>query len=64
MAIAAWVLGGLGGLSAVAGILAATEVVTFLNDLPAAFTPLFWLTLGIVLLLVSIALAVSRTGYE
>ncbi|MEE8419704.1 MAG: hypothetical protein V3S02_06295 [Dehalococcoidales bacterium] len=64
MAIAAWVLGGLGGLSAVAGILAATEVVTFLNDLPAAFTPLFGLTLGIVLLLASIALAVSRTEYE
>lgn len=64
MAIAAWFLGGLGGLSAVAGILAATEAFTFLNDLPAAFTSLFWLTLGMVLLLVSIALAVSRTEYE
>ncbi len=64
MAIAAWVLGGLGGLSAVAGILMATEAISFLNDLPAAFTPLFWLTLGIVLLLASIAFAVSRTDYE
>ena len=64
MAIAAWVLGGLGGLATVAGILAATEVLTFLNDLPSAFTPIFWLTLGGVLLLASIAFAVSRTDYE
>ena len=64
MVIAAWVLGILGGLSAVAGILAATEIISVLNELPAAFTPIFWLTLGAVLLLACIALVVSRTEYE
>ena len=61
MAIAAWVLGSLGGLSAVAGIVAAVEVMPSLG---AEFTPTFWLLLGGVLLLASIAFAVSRGAYE
>ena len=64
MAIAAWVFGALGGLCAVTGIITATEVVPLLAELPAAFTTMFWLTLGVVLLLACIAFAVSRAGYE
>ena len=64
MAIAAWVFGALGGLSAIMGIITATEVVPLLAELPAAFTPVFWLTLGVVLLLACIAFTGSRGGYE
>ena len=64
MAIAAWVFGILGGLCAVTGIITATEVVPLLAELPTAFTPIFWLTLGVVLLLACIAFAVSRAEYE
>ena len=64
MATAAWILGILGGLCAVTGIITAAEVVPFLAELPAAFTPMFWLTLGAVLLLACIAFAVSRGEYE
>lgn len=64
MAIAAWVLGVLGGLCAVMGIITATEVIPVLAELPSAFTPLFWLTLGVVLLLACIAFAISRPEYE
>ena len=64
MAIAAWVLGVLGGLCAVMGIITATEAVTVLAELPAAFTPMVWLTLGIVLLLACIAAILSRGEYE
>lgn len=62
MAIAAWVLAILGGLCAVMGIITAAEVVTI--DIGTEFTAMFWLTLGAVLLLGSIAAAVSRTAYE
>ena len=64
MAIAAWVFGILGGLCTVTGIITATEVVPLLAELPTAFTPIFWLTLGAVLLLACIAFTVSRTEYE
>jgi len=64
MAIAAWVFGVLGGLCAVTGVLAATEVIPLLSELPSAFTPLFWLTLGVVLLLACIAFAIAQPQYE
>ncbi|MFC1950004.1 hypothetical protein ACFLVU_04375 [Chloroflexota bacterium] len=64
MAIAAWVFGALGGLCVVVGILSATEVLTFLNDLPAGFSPLFWLALGAVSLLACIAFTIAYTEYE
>ncbi len=64
MTIAAWVLGVLGSLCAVMGIITATEAVALLAELPAAFTPIFWLTLGIVLLLACIAAVLSRSEYE
>ena len=65
MAILAWVLGILGGLCAVMGIITAVEVIPLLAELPAAFTSMFWLALGAVLLLVCIAFAVSSSGgYE
>ena len=64
MAILAWVFGILGGLCAVMGILTAVEVIPLLTELPPAFTSMFWLTLGAVLLLGCIAAAVSRSSYE
>ena len=64
MAIFAWLFGILGGLCAVTGILTATEAIPLLAELPAAFTAMFWLVLGAVLLLVCIAFAVSSTEYE
>ncbi len=64
MAITAWVLGVLGGLCAVTGILTATEVISWLAELPVSFDAMFWLTLAAVLLLACIAFAVSRTEFE
>jgi len=64
MAILAWLFGILGGLCAAAGIVTATEAVPALDELPSAFTPMFWLALGAVLLLACIAFSVSRTEYE
>lgn len=64
MAILAWLFGILGGLCAITGILAATEAVPFLAELPTAFTAMFWLTLGAVLMLACVAFAVSSTEYE
>jgi len=64
MVILAWVLGILGGLCAVMGIITATEAVEFLDKLPASFDPIFWLTLGAVLLLACIAAVCSRSQYE
>lgn len=61
MGILAWIFGSLGGLCAVMGIVTAAEVAPSLGE---GFTAMFWLTLGMVLLLVSIAFAVSRTSYE
>jgi len=60
MGIAALVCGIIGGLCAVMGIVTAAGVdITFGDE----FTPLFWLALGTVLLLGSIAFAVSREPY-
>ena len=64
MAILALVFGVLGGLCAVMGIVTATEAVTLLAELPEAFTAMFWLVLGAVLLLACIACAASRTEAE
>jgi len=64
MAIAALVIGVLGGLCAVMGILTASEAIAFLADLPAQFTALFWVALGAVLLLGCIACLNSRSEYE
>ncbi len=61
MGILAWIFGALGGLCAVMGIITAVEVVPLLA---AALTAMFWLALGGVLLLASIAFAVGRSGYE
>jgi lipid-A-disaccharide synthase-like uncharacterized protein len=64
MAMLAWLFGILGGLCAVMGIVTATDTVPALAQLPTAFTPIFWLALGAVLLLACIAFSVSRTEYE
>jgi hypothetical protein len=61
MAILAWVLGSLGGLCAVLGIITAAEVISLLG---AELSAMFWLALGTVLLLGSVAAAVSRSNYE
>ncbi len=61
MGIVAWVFGILGGLSAVIGILRASEAIPLLG---AEFTAMFWLTLGVVLLLGCIAASISRGTYE
>jgi hypothetical protein len=64
MAVAAWISGSLGAVCAVIGILSATGAIAFLEDLPAGFSPLFWLVLGGLFILGSIALAVGRNSYE
>lgn len=64
MAIAALVIGILGGLCAVMGIITAAEVIPLLADLPAQFTALFWVALGAVLLLGCLACLNSRSEYE
>ena len=61
MGILAWVFGSLGGLCAVMGVITAVEVVPLLAS---ALTAMFWLALGAVLVLTSIAFAVGRSGYE
>ena len=61
MGILAWIFGALGGLCAVMGIITAVEVVPLLA---AALTAMFWLALGGVLLLASVAFAVGRSEYE
>ena len=64
MGTIAWVFGILGGLCAVAGIIVATEAVPVFAELPAAFTAMFWLVLGAILLLATIACALSRGDYD
>ncbi|MFC1929121.1 hypothetical protein ACFLXX_05295 [Chloroflexota bacterium] len=61
MGTLAWVFGILGGLCAVMGIITAAEVIPTLG---AGYTTMFWLTLGVILLLASIAFTISRSGYE
>ena len=61
MATLAWLFGFLGGLCAVIGIITAVEVVPLLD---ADFTPMFWLVLAGVLLLICIAFITGRREYE
>ena len=61
MGMLAWVFGIIGGLCAVMGIITAAKVIPLLG---AEFTAMFWIALGAVVLLVSIAFAVGRSGYE
>ena len=61
MGILAWVFGILGGLCAVMGVITAAELI---SPLGAGYTTMFWLTLGVVLLLACIAFTISRTSYE
>jgi len=58
MAVLAWTLGTLGGLSAVMGIIVAIELI----DEVAGLTWMFWMVLAGILLLGSIAAAVGRSG--
>jgi hypothetical protein len=60
MGVLAWTFGVLGGLCAVMGIITAVAVIPEV----AALTWTFWLVLSAILLLVCIAFAVSRSGYE
>jgi len=57
MGILAWSFGILGGLSAVMGIITASEVIAKIGP---EFTWWFWLLLSVILLLASIACAISR----
>ena len=60
-AIAA-IIGGIGGLSAVMGIVTAAGIVPLLGT---QFTWMFWFVLSAILLLASIAFALGRGGgYE
>ena len=61
MATLAWLFGFLGGLCAVMGVITAVEVVPLLD---ADLTPMFWLVLAGILLLICIAFATGRREYE
>ena len=61
MGILALIFGILGGLCAVMGIITAAGVVLLLG---VEFTSMFWMVLSVILLLICIAFAVSRGGYE
>ena len=56
----AWTFGIFGGLCAVMGIITAVAVIPEV----AALTWMFWFGLSVILLLVCIAFAVGRSGYE
>jgi len=60
MGILAWIFGAIGGLCMVMGIITALAVIPEV----AALTWMFWLVLSAILLLASIAFAVSRGGGE
>ena len=62
MEIASWVLGILGGLSAVMGILTAAGGI--IPAIGAEFTAIFWLALSGVLLLGCIATVAIGSNYE
>ena len=62
MRMLAWIFGTIGGLCMVAGITTALEV---LPQFGAELTWMFWMVLSAVLLLISIAFAISRiVGYD
>lgn len=58
MGLLAWIIGSLGFLSAVMGVLTALEVVPVVKDLPY----MFWLTISMILVLISIAFAAGQRG--
>jgi len=60
MGTLAWSFGTLGGLCAVMGIITAVKVIPEF----AALTWMFWLVLSAILLLISIAFTIGRSGYE
>ncbi|OGN89746.1 MAG: hypothetical protein A2158_04440 [Chloroflexi bacterium RBG_13_46_14] len=64
MGIVAWILSCLAGLSGIMGIVVAADAIPALADLPAPMTAMFWLTLGILLMLACIAAVNSRTEME
>jgi hypothetical protein len=59
MGTLAWVAGFLGGLCMVMGLVTVTEVAPLLGD---ELTWMFWFVLSAILLLMSIAFAVGRSG--
>ena len=59
MGAMAAMVGGIGGLSAVIGIITAAEVIA---PIGYEFTWMFWFVLSAILLLASIAFAVGRGG--
>ena len=64
MVILAWILGCLAGLCGIMEIITATEAIAALADLPTPMTAMFWLTLGILLMLGCIAALNSRPEYD
>ena len=60
MAIATWIFRIIGGLCTIMGIITAVDVVPLISQ---EFTWAFWFALSAILLLVSIAFAVSHTPY-
>ncbi len=61
MGMLAWIFGFLGGLAMVMGIMTATGVVPMLAT---ELTWLFWFILSGLLLLMTVAFAAGRSGYE
>ena len=61
MGFLAFILGILGGLSAVMGIITVAEVIPLIG---AEFTWMFWFVLAVILFLATIACLVARGGYE
>ncbi len=61
MGVLAFILGMLGGLSAVMGIITAAEVIPLLGT---EFTWLFWFVLAVILFVASIACLVAQGRYE
>ena len=65
MVILAWILGSLAGLCGIMGIIVGIEVIPDLAaNLPGPLDAMFWLTLGILLMLGCIVCVNSRTEYE
>ena len=61
MGTIAAIIGGIGGLSAILGIITIFEVMPPFNE---ELTWVFWFVLAVILLLASIAMNVGRGGYE
>ncbi len=60
MGVLAWIFGSLGWLCTVMGIITAVKVIPEV----AALSWMFWLVLSAILLLICIAFALGRSGYE